>query len=100
MLGVGERMLRFGDRGFVVHDRGHVRLLAALDESAAQALLWSALAEAEDGAPVEVMWMTGKQQWALEVAVRAGLELVVTGPVCVRGQPGPLAPYLPSGSYL
>jgi GNAT superfamily N-acetyltransferase len=99
-LTVGERLLHIGRRGFVMHDRGSVRLLAARDDEAATALLWSALAESDGSVPAEVNWVTGGQDWAVDVAVRAGLELRVTGPVCVRGTPGPLRPYLPSGAYL
>jgi GNAT superfamily N-acetyltransferase len=99
-LTVGERLLHLGERGFVMHDRGSVRLLVARDEAAATALLWSALAESDASVPAEVNWMTAGQDWAMAVAVRAGLELRVTGPLCVRGPLGPLRPYLPSGAYL
>ena len=103
-LGVGDRLLVVEGRGFVLHERGSVRLLAARDEAAASALLWGALGEAEGDAdasvPTEVNWMTGEQDWALRIAARAGLELRPSGPLCVRGEPGPLRPYLPSGAYL
>lgn len=89
-----------GERGFVWHDRGVVRLLAARDDDAATALLWRALAATPPRAPAHAAFITGAQQWALRVALDAGLRLTVDGAVCVRGAPGPLAPYLPSGAFL
>jgi GNAT superfamily N-acetyltransferase len=96
----GGRLLGMGDRGFVVHDRGRVQLLAARDEQAAQALLWAALAEGDGGVPAEVRWITAGQDWAVDVALRARLELKLAGALFVHGEPGPLRPYLPSGVYL
>lgn len=100
LLSGGDRLLRVGDRGYAVHDRGRLRLLAARDEQAARALLWTVLAENDGCVPAEVRWLTARQAWAVDVAVQARLELRVGGPVCVRGRPGPLWPYVPSGSYL
>jgi hypothetical protein len=34
------------------------------------------------------------------VGLEAGLSLNTDGPVFVRGEVGPMAPYLPSGAYL
>jgi hypothetical protein len=36
----------------------------------------------------------------VQACLRAGLALSPDGPVYVRGDVGPLAPYLPSGAYL
>ena len=42
-----------------------------------------------------------ENDWAIDVAAcDAGLALTPDGPVFVRGDVGPLAPYLPSGAYL
>ena len=38
--------------------------------------------------------------WAVALALDAGLSLTPDGPTFVRGELGPLAPYLPSGAYL
>lgn len=94
------RLLRVGERGFAVHDRGRVHALAARDEEAARALLWTVLAEADPRATAEVRWITSGQDWAVDVALRAGLRLQLAGPLFVRGEPGPLRPYIPSGAYL
>ncbi|HLW96160.1 MAG TPA: GNAT family N-acetyltransferase [Solirubrobacteraceae bacterium] len=98
-LGFGARLLRLGDRGFAVVYPGHaVWLLAALDDDAASQLLWASLALADTERPA-VRWITGAQQWAIDVVVRAGLRLVPCGALCVRGNPGTLAPYLPSAPF-
>ncbi len=98
MCRTGARVLRVGDRGFVVHGGGQVLLLAARDEQAACALLWCGLRSAGEGATA-VNWMAA-QDWAVEVALRAGLTLKLHGAVCARGRPGSMWPYLPSGPYL
>jgi ribosomal protein S18 acetylase RimI-like enzyme len=98
VLGQGARLLRAGERGFVVvSPQGEPWLLVARDESTACALLWGALA-LSDG-PVRVRWITGAQQWAIELAARAGLRPHAYGAPCVRGTPGSLRPFLPSSSF-
>ena len=88
------------ERGFAVTDpeRGPW-LLAARDEEAASALLHRALARTPRGAAVRVGWITAEQRWAVEVALRAGLELVPHGALCVRGEPGTRRPFLPSAPF-
>jgi GNAT superfamily N-acetyltransferase len=99
-LSSGARLLRLADRGFAVAAPGHgVWLLAAYDEPAAAALLWSALALAGETARAPVNWITAEQQWAVEVVLRAGLRLAPSRALCVRGDPGPLHPFLPSGPF-
>jgi hypothetical protein len=44
--------------------------------------------------------VTANNQWAIRVAVEARLSIAPHGPLFVRGQIGPMAPYLPSGAYL
>ncbi len=94
----GGRLLRIADRGFAaVNAEGLLWALVARDEEAASNLLWSALA-LTDG-PARVRWITGAQQWAIDVTARAGLQLSAYGALCVRGAPGPLAPFLPNNSF-
>jgi hypothetical protein len=98
MLDRGGRLLRLSDRGFaVLGEEGRVWALVARDEDAARALLCSALALAEGQASVR--WITGGQQWAIDVLLRARLKLVPYGAVCVRGAPGRLRPFLPSAPF-
>jgi ribosomal protein S18 acetylase RimI-like enzyme len=98
-LGRGAELLLLGGEGFAVAETGiGVWLLAARDDRAASALLWSALDVAGD---VErpVRWITAGQDWAVDVVVRAGLQISAYGALCVRGQPGTLRPFLPSPPF-
>jgi len=96
----GGRLLRMGDRGFsVAHPVHGVWLLVARDEDAATALLWSALELATDAERPSLRWITGDQEWAVSVALAAGLRLSAMGALCVRGYPGPLRPFIPSGPF-
>jgi hypothetical protein len=75
-------------------------MLGARDDEAAALALWGALVTAPAGSTAIVMFLSGAQQWALRVALDARLPLSPDGPLCVRGTPGPLAPWIPSGMYL
>jgi GNAT superfamily N-acetyltransferase len=100
VLEQGVQLLRLRDRGFALvrPDRGPW-LLVARDEEAAQTLLWCAIAASEETQRPSVRWITGDQQWAIGVVLEAGLALVSDGALCVRGRPGPLRPYLPTGAF-
>jgi hypothetical protein len=86
-------------RGYAVVRKGSPALLAATAPETASELLWACLAEGFDEL-VEVPWITGDQNWAVPVVLEAGLSLSPAGPICVRGDLGPLTPYLPSGPFL
>jgi ribosomal protein S18 acetylase RimI-like enzyme len=99
-LGRGGRLLRYADRGFVVVlPNWAVWLLVARDQQAAGALLWAAIEAVGDTERPLLSWLTADQQWAIEVAVRAGLRPIAHGALCVRGDPGPLAPFIPSAPF-
>jgi len=100
LVACGDELLVYENRGFLLHRDGSPVLMAARDEEAASDLLWSAFAAARPGAQVDVHHITAGNDWALRVALDAGLALSPGGPVFVRGRPGPLAPYLPSGFFL
>lgn len=98
LLAQGARLLRIADRGFAaINPEAMVWALVARDEETAGALLWNALALAEG--PARVRWITGAQQWAIDIVARAGMRLTAYGALCVRGTPGPLAPFLPNNSF-
>jgi predicted N-acetyltransferase YhbS len=98
MASTGARIFRLADRGFVVVSAHHeVWLLAAYDTEAAQALLWWGLACAGQDGSVRVRYVSGANQWAVDILVAAGLDVVADGAVAVAGNPGPLRPYIPSG---
>jgi GNAT superfamily N-acetyltransferase len=96
----GARLLVLDGRGFALSRDGSPVLVAAFDEEAASDLMWSCLAEGAPGAPVHVDYITQGNDWAVTVALDAGLSLSPEGPVFVRGDTGPFTPYLPSGAYL
>ena len=99
LLGEGCELLVHPGRGYVLVRQAKPVFLAADGEAEAIALLWAALARAEDGEALEVNWITAAQQWALRTVVEAGLELHPVGPVMLRGMNGPPPTYLPSGAY-
>lgn len=102
MLRTGVRLLVAEDRGgigYAVVWEGSPALIAATTPETATDLLWSCLAES-GGSDVEVHWITSSQNWAVPVVLKAGLSLSPAGPICVRGELGPLTPYLPSGPFL
>jgi GNAT superfamily N-acetyltransferase len=101
-LGRGGQLLGYADRGFaVVHPGMSVWLLCARDREAARALLWHGLelvGDVEEG-HATVRWITGEQDWAIEILMRAGYSLAGGRALCVRGRPGTLQPYLPSPPF-
>lgn len=99
-IGRDFRLLRLGERGFAVASETHgVWMLAARDEAAASALLWSGLALAGDADRAHVRWVTGGQDWAIDVLLQAGLQLTPAGALGVQGNPGPLHPFIPSPPF-
>jgi GNAT superfamily N-acetyltransferase len=98
-LAAGQTLLVHERGGFAVHSGGTVRCVAAVEETAAGDLLRAALARS-DGEAIEVNFLTAGQDWAVRVLHDAGLQLRPGGAVAVRGDVGPLRPYIPSGSYL
>jgi len=104
MLRTGARLLvaeHPAGRGYAAVWEGSPALVAATHPEVAADLLWACLAGAPEGKEVEVRWISGLQSpWAVPVVLKAGLSLSPTGPLCFRGELGPLAPYLPSGPFL
>jgi hypothetical protein len=102
MLRTGSRLLvaeGSSGQGYAVVWEGSPALLAATAPETAADLLWSCLAES-GSSDIEVHWITSSQSWAVPVVLKAGLSLSPAGPICVRGELGPLTPYLPSGPFL
>lgn len=99
LLRGGARLLILQDgpeRGYALLDGGRPRTVAAT--GTAVALLWAALAESDGPVALEVL--RGDQQWAIGVALRAGLRLQPDGPLCRLGDVGPLTTYLPHTDVL
>jgi hypothetical protein len=97
---MGGRVLAIDGRGFAVLQEGGPSLLCAADEATAADLLWSSFAESAPGATLEVLFLTGGQDWAVRTGLAAGLLLSPEGPVFTRGELGPLRPWIPSGAFL
>lgn len=98
MASTGARIFRRDDRGFVVVSASHeIWLLAALDHESANVLLWHGLDRASEGGSVRVRYVSGANQWAIDILMEAGLDVIADGAVSVAGNPGPLRPYIPSG---
>jgi hypothetical protein len=76
-----------------------VWLLVARDDDAATSLMWRALDLVGDTEHDNIRWITAEQQWAIDIAVRAGLKVSAYGALCVRGNPGSLHPFIPSGPF-
>jgi GNAT superfamily N-acetyltransferase len=87
-------------RGYAAERDGSPAVLAATEPAVARDLLWACLERTAPGEKADVDWITGNQNWAVAVALEAGLSLSPAGPVCTRGVLGPLTPYLPSGPFL
>lgn len=101
LLDMGARLLVVNHgprRGYAVLRRTPL-IVAASDPATAQDILWAALAECPAG-HVTVHNLRADQQWAIDVAVRAGLRLAATGPICRQGDTGPMTPYLPHPALL
>ena len=84
--------------GYAAYHDGRLRLLAAHEPAVATELLETVLARSGDEA--EVQFLDAQQDWAFDVVLEAGLRLRPAGATCVRGEVGPLRPYIPSGAYL
>lgn len=97
--GGGSLLVHDGGGWAVVRD-GSPALIAARDDAIATDLLWSALATAGPGVTVHVDFIAAGHDWAVQAGLAARLALSPDGPLFVRGDVGPFAPYLPSGAYL
>jgi GNAT superfamily N-acetyltransferase len=86
----------------LLHDRG-IAMLAGTSDDAAVRALWVAIAESAVGADgvtdtVRIPYLHSRQQWALGVALEAGLSLGLSDALATRGTLlVPPSPYLPSG---
>jgi hypothetical protein len=99
LLDEGGTLLWHNEGGYVIVRDGRPLVLAAGGEATATQLLYAALARAPNDGIVEVQWLTGDQQWAIEASLQAGLELHSVGPVMLRGRRQVPFPYLPNGAF-
>jgi GNAT superfamily N-acetyltransferase len=78
---------------------GGAYLLAATDPDTAGELLWEALARSSDGPKFGFRYATAAQEWAVDIALAARLEIHSTGYLACRGMT-PVTPYLPSAHFM
>ncbi len=91
---------RGASRGYAyLYETGGPYLLAATDLDAAERTLWAALAAADPEVPTFFNYLTAQHGWAIDVGLRAGLELHNRGFLALRGM-APTATYLPSAHFL
>jgi len=103
MLATGCRLIvaeRQSGRGYAAERDGSPEVLAATEPGVARDLLWACLERTPADEKADVDWITGNQNWAVSISLEAGLSLSPAGPICTRGDLGPLTPYLPSGPFL
>jgi GNAT superfamily N-acetyltransferase len=93
----GNRILVVPGKGFVILRPVGATWLAATDEQTARSLLWAAIAEST-ASQLEIDWLSGDQQWAIDVCFSAGLSLRAGAPIALRGQQR-MAPYIPCGAF-
>jgi len=97
---VGCSLLVHDGGGWAAVRDGSPALVAARDEAIATDLLWSTLATAGPGETIHVDFIAAGHDWAVQACLAARLAISPDGPLFVRGDVGPFAPYLPSGAYL
>lgn len=99
LLDDGVAMLVVEGRGYAMVRGSQPVMLSAVDHRAARSLLVATLAGGPPDQDVEVGWLSGEQQWAIDIVVRAGLELRPSGAIMVRGLDGPPRPCIPNGAF-
>jgi GNAT superfamily N-acetyltransferase len=82
-----------------VSKAGGVQCLAADDRRTARILLWESLAASTPDVPVEVPRITSANQWALDVATAARLEIHPRSYLATRHLMPP-TPYIPHSTFL
>ncbi len=82
-----------------VSETGAPVLLAASSRRVARELMWEALASSDPDTVVEVAHVTAVNEWALDVAMAARLEVHLRGHLALRHMKPP-APYLHHGTFL
>ncbi|MBA2532871.1 MAG: GNAT family N-acetyltransferase [Nocardioidaceae bacterium] len=78
---------------------GSPALLSATSRRVASRLLWEALARSAPAASVSFGDVTAEQEWAVDVALAAGLSVYNEGYLCLRHMRPP-TPYLPSAHFM
>ena len=99
LLGGGNRLLIDDNGGYAVTAGGRVAMLSSLDDDIAGRLLLAAIAQCRSGEPIDVGWLTARQQWAIQTLTQHGVSLHVHQSVMMRGGWEPELPYLAHGIF-
>ena len=96
-----ELLVHDGGNAFLARKDGEVVSIAAESEELAVDLLRAHLSDHGDGrTEAKVTFITAGQDWAVRTLLDAGLHLRPGGAIFVRGDVGPMTPYIPSGAYV
>lgn len=82
-----------------VEPGGGPYLLAATNRRTATELLWETLATSDPDHPCEISHLSSENEWAVDVAMAARLDMGSTGYLALRGMKPPM-PYIPSRHFL
>lgn len=99
LLGRGATLLVVDGRGYALAGDSGPQIVAALDAAAGAELLRACLHHCADGADVVIPRIGAGQQWALHVALEAGLTIVPGGGLAIRDSAVPSAAYLPDNVF-
>jgi GNAT superfamily N-acetyltransferase len=86
------------NRAVALLNENRIAMLAGTSDDAAVRTLWAAIASAGPTDEVRIPYLHNRQQWAIGVALEAGLSFSLSDALATRGALlVPPSPYLPSG---
>jgi GNAT superfamily N-acetyltransferase len=95
----GSRFLMIDARGYALAAAAGPQIVAALDTEAAANLLRACLRSCNDGSDVVIPRIGAAHQWALHVALDAGLALSPGGALVIKNNDAANSPYLPDNVF-
>jgi GNAT superfamily N-acetyltransferase len=98
-LANGGTLLVLPDRGYAVVSQSGPDLVAALDDESGATLLKACLSICGNEGEVFVKRIGASHQWAIQVALDAGLALRPWGPLITRNSDAATAAYLPDSAF-
>jgi GNAT superfamily N-acetyltransferase len=98
-LADGATLLVLPDRGYAVASNSGPDIVAALDEEAGVKLLTACLAICDRDSEISIKRIGASHQWAIHVALAAGLALRPWGPLITRNSGAATAVYLPDSAF-
>lgn len=99
LLGRGSTLFIVNGRGYAVAGESGPEIVAALDNDAAGDLLRACLRSCNKGAAVRIPRIGSGHQWALRIALDAGLAISLGGAIVERNIQAASAAYLPNNVF-